>query len=54
MQIKLKKKAQWEGVQHKAGGVHDVDATLANKLIARGYAELHIRSEDQDAAPVSE
>lgn len=54
MQIKLKKKAQWHGVQHKAGGVHDVDAALADKLIARGYAEVHVPSEDQDAAPVSE
>lgn len=54
MQIKLKKKAQWHGVQHKAGGVHDVDAAIADKLIARGYAEAHIPSEDQDAAPVSE
>ena len=49
MQIKLKKKAQWEGVQHKAGGVHDVDAPLAEKLIARGYAEEHIPSEEPDA-----
>lgn len=49
MQIKLKKKAQWEGAQHKAGSVHDVDAPLAEKLIARGYAEKHIPVEEPDA-----
>ena len=49
MQIKLKKKAQWEGVQHKAGSVHDVDAALAEKLIARGYAEEHVPVEEPDA-----
>jgi len=54
MQIKLKKKAQWEGVQHKAGSVHDVDAVLADKLIARGYAEEHVPSEGSDAAAVCE
>ena len=54
MQIKLKKKAQWEGVQHEAGGVHDVDAVLGQKLIARGYAEEHLPSEGQDAAAVCE
>jgi hypothetical protein len=54
MQIKLKKKAQWEGAQHKAGGVHDIDPALAHKLIARGYAEEYAPSEDQNAAAVCE
>ena len=54
MQIKLKKKAQWGGVQHRSGSIHDVDADLADKLISRGYAEEYIPSEDQDAATVSE
>jgi len=49
MQIKLIKKAQWGGKQHKSGGVHDVDAALADKLIARGYAEKHV-VEDADAS----
>jgi len=48
MRIKLKKKAQWEGVQHNAGSVHDLDTALAEKLIARGYAELHIPTEGSD------
>jgi len=49
MLIKLRKKAQWEGVQHKAGSIHDIDASIANKLILRGYAEKHIPMEIVDA-----
>ena len=52
MQIKLTKKAQWEGQSHKSGSVHDVDAALAAKLIARGYAKEHTGKDavgDEDA-----
>lgn len=52
MQIKLTKKAQWEGQSHKSGSIHDVDAALAAKLIARGYAKEHTGKdavEDDDA-----
>lgn len=52
MQIKLTKKAQWGGQSHKSGSTHDVDAALAAKLIARGYAKEHTGKdavEDDDA-----
>lgn len=51
MQIKLTKKAQWQGQSHKSGSIHDVDAALAAKLIARGYAKEYVAEavEDEDA-----
>lgn len=51
MQIKLTKKAQWGGQSHKSGSTHDVDAALAAKLIARGYAKEYVVEavEDEDA-----
>lgn len=51
MQIKLTKKAQWGGQSHKSGSTHDVDAALAAKLIARGYAKEYVAEavEDEDA-----
>lgn len=55
MKIKLTKKAQWDGTSHKTGSVHDVDAALAAKLIARGYAKEHTGKdavEDDDATAV--
>ena len=39
MQIKLVKKAQWDGKQHKSGTTHNVSDEIAEKLISRGYAE---------------
>lgn len=42
MMIKLKQKAQWDGKYQKANSVHDVDAFVADKLIARGLAEPHV------------
>lgn len=53
MRIKLIKKAQWGGQFHNSGTIHDVDATLATKLIARGYAQAHTgkdASENDDGA----
>jgi hypothetical protein len=55
--VKLHKKAQWGGKQHKAANVYDVPEALAQKLIARGYAEEYVPvepAEDADAAPVCE
>lgn len=51
MQIKLTKKAQWGGQSHKSGSTHDVDAALAAKLIARGYAKEYVAEavEEEDA-----
>ena len=52
MKIKLTKKTQWDGVSHKSGSTHDVDAALAAKLIARGYAKEYVAEEaveDEDA-----
>ncbi len=49
MKIKLLKKASWGGKGHKPGGVHDVAADIADKLISRGYAEKHDSAkEDKD------
>lgn len=52
MIIKLLKKASWGGQNHKAGGVHDVHGDIADKLIARGYAEEYdpakeVKDDDQ-------
>lgn len=55
MKIKLTKKAEWGGASHKSGSTHDVDAALAAKLIARGYAKEYIAEEaveDDDATAV--
>lgn len=52
MKIKLLKKASWNGQSHKSGGVHDVPADIADKLISRGYAEKYdpakeVKDDDQ-------
>lgn len=57
MLVKLHKKAQWGGKQHKAANVYDVPEALAEKLIARGYAEEYVpveNAEEADASPVCE
>ena len=44
--IKLIKKAQWCGVEHKAGSVHDLTVETANRLVSRGYAKAHKEGDD--------
>lgn len=41
MKIKLLKAATVEGIAARAASVHDVVERVAQKLIDRGYAELH-------------
>lgn len=45
MIIKLKRKAQWGGEARKANSVHDVDSTVAEKLLVRGLAVPHDQPE---------
>lgn len=57
MKIKLIEPAAWAGSKHRKGSIHDVDLKIAEKLIARGYAEEHIEpavEEAQDDAPAAE
>lgn len=57
MKIKLIEPASWAGSKHRKGSVHDVDDKIAEKLIARGYAEEHVDltvEEAQDDAPTAE
>lgn len=54
MQIKLLKKAQWDGVTRRAGTVHEVDAVIASKLLERGLAEVYDPSEVEDAPATDE
>jgi len=49
MQIKLLKKAQWDGKVYRVGTIHDVDVLRGEKLIARDLAEAHTPSEVVDA-----
>lgn len=41
MKIKLLKNATIEGIAARTASVHDVVERVAQKLIDRGYAELH-------------
>jgi len=53
MIIKLTKPAEWSGKKRKAGTVHDLLDGLANKLISRGLAKVHVE-EVTDAPAVCE
>lgn len=41
MKIKLVEPATWAGYAHRKGSVHEVNDKIGQKLIDRGYAELH-------------
>ena len=46
MKITLLKKASWGGKSYKSGSNHDVDPSVANKLISRGYARVYVKSKE--------
>ena len=54
MKIKLLKAATVEGIAARAASVHDVVERVAQKLIDRGYAELHKSEAKVDPEPEAE
>jgi hypothetical protein len=45
MLIEFTRKAQADGQQYKKGDVADIISRIAEKMVARGYAKLHVPSE---------
>lgn len=55
MKIKLVEPAAWAGHKHRKGSVHEVDDKIGQKLIERGYANLHDGEKvEQEDAPSSD
>ena len=54
MKIKLIKAATVEGLAARAASVHDVIERVAQKLIDRGYAELHKSEMQVEPEPEAE
>ena len=54
MQIKLLKKAQWNGQTRRVGSIHEVDDATGSKLLERGLAEVYDPSDANDAPATDE